>query len=81
MQPITKNPYEAMHIDDVRCSVDAVEEIKQELHDYVKTVAARNIEGFDVGEFSNYIDDVIHDTIDANLGLAENVIQDADQAA
>jgi hypothetical protein len=77
MQFQIKNPFEAMHVDEVRCSKDALEEIKQELLDYVKTIADRNIEGFDVGEFGQYIDAAIHDSVDDHISLADDAISDA----
>ena len=71
-----KNPFAGMDVEEIRCSIDAMEDIRAELNRYVAEVAARNIEGFDVGEFSTYVDAVITDTVDCPINLANGAIED-----
>lgn len=70
------NPFSNMSSTEIECSKDAMEEVKAELQAFVQTIADRNIEGFDVGEFSAYIDTAITDTIDGVIGQANDAMED-----
>ncbi len=74
--PISTNPYEAYETSEVVRTVEELERFRERMNELVKDLHGQMIPDIDVGEFSQGLDDLFKDTLEAKKWQAECVLQD-----
>lgn len=74
--PVISNPYCSYETSEVRRTVEEIERFRERCNELVADLHQQMIPDIDVGEFSQGLDDLFSDTLDASKHLAEQALED-----